>query len=462
MSTTTTIRFPQGLFPVLRQRLLDGQDHETFALLLGKRISADDRTVIRVGEVIYPRPGDYAGQGIASLRLQREFIYRELVRMQQDGRYDTLIDVHTHPFCAAAVSFSPVDDADEMAFRDWLTETLDDVGYASIVLSRSDYAAREWVRGESGAQALPARIRAQIVAEDWPCADVSPDEAEGMREIMELQKDFLARSVLALGVDTLTTMMRDQTVGIIGVGGLGSIIAENLIHSGFQSLRLFDPDRLEIANLNRIVGATFEEAEAGRFKASAVKDHLLRINPKARVHDHITGIQNPFIVPVLMDCAWLIVATDNHASRFHAQRVALELGIPLISAGVNISVEEGKVTDMSGEVIIARYGDGLCLNCLGRINPTAVAAYEHRKNTIGEELIRKGYVTGHEVKEPAVKTLNSIVGAMAVDVLLNQFTQRQRHVPVVVYESNQLPAIYPEEQWQSHRQASCYFCTSQD
>jgi molybdopterin-synthase adenylyltransferase len=458
MSTTTTIRFPQSLFPVLRQRLLDGQDQETFALLLGKRISADDRTVIRVGEVTYPRPDDYVGQSIASLRLQREFIYRELVRMQQEGRYDTLIDVHTHPFCAAGAAFSAVDDADEQAFHGWLAETLDDVGYASIVLSRSDYAAREWVRGESGSQVLPARIRAQIVAEDWPCADVSQGEADGMREILELQQDIFARSVLALGVDTLTTMMRDQTVGIIGVGGLGSVIAENLIHSGFQSLRLFDPDCLEIANLNRIVGATYQEAEAGRCKASAVKDHLLRINPKARLHDHITGIQNPFIVPVLMDCDWLIVATDNHASRFHAQRVALELGIPLISAGVNISVEEGKVTDMSGEVIIARYGDGLCLNCLGRINPTAVAAESSRGGRIAEELARRGYVTGEDVKQPAVKTLNSVVAAMAVDVLLNQFTQRQMHAPILVYENNKTAAMYRDESSVANRHKNCYFC----
>jgi len=168
------------------------------------------------------------------------------------------------------------------------------------------------------------------------------------------------------------------------------------------------------------------------------------------------------VLPVLMRSDWIVVATDNHFSRYHAQKTALKLGVPLISAGVNITVEEGKTSDWSGELIVARSGDGLCLNCLGRINPTLVAAYEHRADTIGTELVRKGYVTGQEVKEPAVKTLNSIVGAMAVDLLLNQFTQRQRHVPVVVYESNQLPAIYPEEQWQSHRQASCYFCTSQD
>ena len=104
--TATTIRLPHGLFPELRSRLLDGQAKESFALLLGKRVSKDGLTTIRIGEAIHPAPEDYTGRSIASLRLNREFVYRALARMQQEGRYDTLIDVHTHPFCATGAAFS--------------------------------------------------------------------------------------------------------------------------------------------------------------------------------------------------------------------------------------------------------------------------------------------------------------------------------------------------------------------
>lgn len=458
MSNATTIRFPHGLFPAMRERLLQGQDQETFALLLGKRINAGGRTVIRVGEAVYPRPADYVGQSNASLRLQREFVYRELVRMQQKGLFDTVIDVHTHPFCNEGAAFSSVDDADEIGFHDWLTATLDDVGYASIVLSRGDYAAREWVRDEGASLALPATVRTQIIAEEWPDAGAPAVADELEKNLEDQQQGFLARSVLALGVDTLAGMMRDQTVGIIGVGGLGSVIAENLIHTGFQSLHLVDPDHLEITNLNRIVGATYADAVAGRYKAAVVKEHLLRINPKALVHDHFTGIEDASLLPVLMDCDWLMVATDSHFSRFHSQRIALEFGIPLISAGVNISADEGVVTDMSGEVIIARYGDRLCLNCLGRINPTVVAAEAHAGDDIARALVARGYVTGAEVKQPAVKTLNAIVGAMAVDGLVNQFGWLREHQAVTVYASVPQPAMYADEESVAARHGECYSC----
>ena len=65
---------------------------------------------------------------------------------------------------------------------------------------------------------------------------------------------------------------------IAGLGGLGSIIAENLIHMGFQSLILVDPDVVEISNLSRLVGATFADVARGTRKVAAVKRQLLRLN----------------------------------------------------------------------------------------------------------------------------------------------------------------------------------------
>jgi molybdopterin/thiamine biosynthesis adenylyltransferase len=452
------IRFPQGMFPELRNRLLAERDRETFALLLGKRTVADSLCVIRVVEIVHPGTEDYEAQNLMSLRLKREFVYQQLVRMQERCGVDTVIDVHTHPFCQSEVAFSGVDDRDEIDFKQWLSDTLDNVSYASIVLSQSDYAARVWEMDEGRPVAVQARIGTQIIAEGWPCAET--DENEGTApDDCKLQTGFLARSTLALGLDTMRRIVNDQTIAVVGVGGLGSVIAENLIHLGFPAIQLIDPDRVELTNLNRIVGAYYSDAIQNRLKVDVVGEHLQKINPMARVEGHAIGIEDEAALAVMMRSDWIIVATDNHSSRYRAQKVALQLGVPLISAGVNITVGNGEITDMSGEVIIARSGDGLCLNCLGRINPTYVAADEHKGLLIGEELVRRGYVAGHEVKEPAVKTLNSAVGGLAADMLLNQYTQRQAHVPIWVYENNLQFAMYPDHDSVRLRQKACYFCT---
>jgi len=424
-SLVPVIRLPQGMFPELRKLLLAEREQEAFALLLGKSTVVDSLCVIKVVEVVHPAPDDYEGRSLMSIRLKREFVYRQLVRMQQRGDVDTLIDVHTHPFCREGASFSGIDDRDERDFVRWLDDTLEDVGYASIVLSQSDYSARVWGLQDGHPVAAPARVKTQIIAEAWPCAD-SRVGGISSKSATAFDKGFLARTTLALGLEAMRTIVSDQTIAVVGVGGLGSVIAENLIHMGFQSVQLIDPDIVEITNLNRIVGSYYSDALGSHLKVEVVRRHLGRINPDAVVEAYAVGIEDESVLPVLMRSDWIVVATDNHFSRYHAQRIALQLGVPLISAGVNITVEEGRIADWSGEVIVTRSGDGLCLNCLGRINPTLVAAYEHRADTIGEELVNKGYVTGQEVKEPAVKTLNSIIGAMAVDALLNQFTE---HLP---------------------------------
>lgn len=451
----TLIRFPQGGLAALRGQLFADPDREAFALALGRREVAGDQAVIRVTEVHHPREADYQSRGLAHLRLNRQYVYDRLAQMQQRGDADTLIDLHTHPFSPSGAAFSAHDDADEQAFHQWLTDTLDGIHYASIVLSRSDYRARLWQRTGARSQPVPARVRAQTAQEQWVCADDAVTGAEAP-SALDLETGFLARGVPALGLDVLRRIVVDQRVAVIGVGGLGSAMAENLIHTGFHRLVLIDPDRVETTNLNRIVGAGAEDARAGRLKVEAVADHLRRINPDATLETHATGIEDDGLLPSLATCDWLLLATDSHASRFRAQAIALRLAIPLISAGVNITVSEGRVSDMSGEVITARYGDTLCLNCLGRLSPTQIAA--ETLPALGEVLARRGYVSGAAVKEPAVKTLNAMLAALAVETLVNQYTGRQPHTPILVYESNQRPCIYADEEGIANRPKGCMHC----
>jgi molybdopterin/thiamine biosynthesis adenylyltransferase len=453
-----TIRFPHGHFRALRARLLEDLDREAFAVLLARREVVEGRILLKVIEARHFTAADYESRSLAHVRPRREAIHRILAELRERFDVDALIDVHTHPFCSGGVAFSGLDDRDERDFCRWLAETFDAVHYASIVLSRGDYAARYWRMMDGAPVADPALIRTQTLPERWPDADAPNGSEDTIAAALDPERGFLARSVLALGLDTLRTLMDRQSIAVVGAGGLGSLIAENLIHTGFRDLCLIDPDRVEITNLNRIAGARHEDARAGRLKVEVLRRHLLDINPEARITAHAAGVEDPAVLPVLASADWIMVATDNQLSRFKAQHIALGYCVPLLSAGVNISVEAGRIADMSGEVVTVRAGDGLCLHCLGRINPTQVAAEEHAGGYLGGELVKRGYVRGREVKEPAVKTLNAVVAAMAVEVLVNQYTERQPHAPIWVYENNAGMAIYPDTASVERRHGPCFVC----
>ena len=105
-----------------------------------------------------------------------------------------------------------------------------------------------------------------------------------------------------------------------------------------------------------------------RKKVEIVRGHLLRINPMANIVAYPISTDDGQFEELVAPSDWMILATDNFSSRHICQKIAFKYFIPFISAGVNITVKDGKIEDYSGEVITVRTGDNICLNCLGRMN----------------------------------------------------------------------------------------------
>src|SRR2546425_2251487 len=453
------IKFKQGDLACLRARILEDLSREHFAVLLGKTQQIDGYTLITVIDLLFLAQSDYHHQSVALLRIKKDFIHKALVELTSRYDVDTIIDVHTHPFTQAAVSFSATDDDDEKTFFRFLKKTFDGMHYASIVFSQRKYSARVWTFSSGSLVARKALLKTQTSPENFVSADFHENTDEHYEKTAVTGGEgFFNRSALALGLDVMRTIMHDQVISIIGVGGLGSVVAEHLIHMGFHEINLVDPDVLEMSNLNRVVGAYYEDAQQKRYKVDVVKRHLTRINPHATVQAYKKDVHDREMERVLALSDWMIVATDNHSSRLRAQELSVKYFVPLISVGVNITVKENKIEDMSGEVITARVGDYLCLNCLNRINPIKVASERHPDKTIREELVKRGYVTGKDIKEPAVKTLNTFLATMAVEVLINQYTNARRHVPIVVYENNGSMSIYEDRESVQQRNKHCFLC----
>ena len=78
--------------------------------------------------------------------------------------------------------------------------------------------------------------------------------------------------------------LKQATVAIAGLGGLGSTIAVALARTGVGRLVIADFDKVEISNLNR---QHYSLDQVGREKVTALTENLLRINPDLK----ITGFQ---------------------------------------------------------------------------------------------------------------------------------------------------------------------------
>merc|ERR1712032_1652611 len=81
--------------------------------------------------------------------------------------------------------------------------------------------------------------------------------------------------------------IRDYTVAVVGVGGVGSVTAEMLTRCGIGKLVLFDYDKVELANMNRLF---YTPEQIGLDKVDAAKETLTKINPDVKIEAYSYNI----------------------------------------------------------------------------------------------------------------------------------------------------------------------------
>lgn len=97
---------------------------------------------------------------------------------------------------------------------------------------------------------------------------------------MGIEKAAFNRTRLLLGDETMDNLSGVKVI-IFGVGGVGSWCAEALVRSGVEHLTIVDSDRVCITNINRQLMATTRSI--GQVKVEALKEHLVTINPNAKI-----------------------------------------------------------------------------------------------------------------------------------------------------------------------------------
>jgi len=96
--------------------------------------------------------------------------------------------------------------------------------------------------------------------------------------------------------------LRTATVGIAGLGGLGSNVAVALARSGVGRLILVDCDRVEESNLNR---QQYVRADVGRLKTEALVEYLRRIDPETHLEAHAVRL-TPDNIPQVFAAASIV------------------------------------------------------------------------------------------------------------------------------------------------------------
>lgn len=168
-----------------------------------------------------------------------------------------------------------------------------------------------------------------------------------------------------MGVVENYEKIRDFAVLIVGIGGVGSVVAEMLTRCGIGKLLLFDYDMVELANMNRLF---YRPEHTGMSKVAAATAQLKDINPDV-VFEHYNhnicttdnyehlleriskgGKKKGDPVDLVLGCV------DNYAARITLNQACMELGQVWMESGVSENAVSGHIQT----IIPGRYA---CFEC---------------------------------------------------------------------------------------------------
>lgn len=132
-----------------------------------------------------------------------------------------------------------------------------------------------------------------------------------------------------IGTDQLN-ILKNSSVALFGVGGVGGFVAEALIRSGVHKLTVFDSDVISLSNLNRQIIAT--QNTVGQDKVLSIKERLLSINPDAEIITkkvfYLPENANEFDLSVF---DYVIDAVDTVSAKIEIILRAKNANVPVIS-----------------------------------------------------------------------------------------------------------------------------------
>jgi molybdopterin-synthase adenylyltransferase len=146
--------------------------------------------------------------------------------------------------------------------------------------------------------------------------------------------------------------VKSSKVLIAGAGGLSSAVALHLLTTGVGAIRLVDPTRITLADLNASI--LFREQDLGKNKAVVSERRLRELNPFVTVEGQTKTITENNVFRIAAGCHLLIETRRNPEGGYLLNQAAVRYKLPLLYAWL-----EG----MDGVLATFWPGQGPCLAC---------------------------------------------------------------------------------------------------
>lgn len=405
---------------ILFEHLFPGDGGEHGAVLAAGMIRTKQGLRLLVRGVERARDGvDYL-PGERGYRMLAGAFVTDQIRRCRDEKL-VYLAVHNHGG-TDRVGFSALDLESHRRGYPALLDISRGVPVGALVFARGAAAGELWL---SKTDRIPLR-EFRVVGASFERLHPAPPRAT------RTAAPFYDRQARLFG-DAGQALLGQMKIGVIGAGGVGSLLVQSLARLGVGHLVVVDPERIEPSNVSRIVESTLWDALApldapwlpdrmrrylrllSRRKVDVMRRIARRANPNCRVEVLYADFTERDVARRFRDCDFLFLAADKFQARLVFNAIVHQYLVPGYQVGSKVPVDarSGEVGDVYS-VSRPVYPDSGCLWCNGLIP----AARLQEEAATDAECRAQRYVEEETVVAPSVITLNARGAAAAVDGFL--------------------------------------------
>lgn len=424
MTTSYELRLSSQQWSRLERHLFPGDGDEHGAVVLAGVSESPAGTRLIARHVILAEDGVNYVPGERGYRMLTADFVRD-VSDQAATEHLAYIAIHCHGG-TGTVRLSEDDRLSQARTYPAILDILDGPPVAGAVFARGAAAGQVWLHDRS------QHMLDRVVVSGKTRMVLTPSPRTTTRRGGIAEYD---RQSLLFGEEG-QRILSESTVAVIGCGGIGSLLVEYLARLGIGRLVVIDPERVELTNLPRLIGATRWDARSfltregrpcwlqrlGRRTATrktrVAARTARRANPRCDVVRIDSDVTRSEVTDQLREVDYLLLAADTYRARLVVNGLAFQYGIPGMQLGAKVrSRDDGSILDAYSVVRPFGPTDG-CLVCNGLI-PAARLSEETKSDS---ERRAQRYVDDPAVQAPSVITLNAIAASWAANEVMFALT----------------------------------------
>ena len=147
--------------------------------------------------------------------------------------------------------------------------------------------------------------------------------------------------------------LKNSSVLIVGIGGLGCPAAQYLVGGGVGRIGLMDHDRVSLSNLHRQV--LFDEIDVGKSKAAVTKEKLQKLNSEVEIEDYQKALTIDNAETLFRHYDIIIDGTDNFETKYLINDACILTKKPWVYASIY---------KHEGQLSVFNYKNGPSYRCL--------------------------------------------------------------------------------------------------